>query len=130
MLVAVACALLVVAWRRERNHDAAATILAREARARLKALSELAAALSEPRTRAQLAEVVVEHATRTAGADTCTLHVLSDGGDALELVGQRGCAPDVLDRIRRITRTSGNPAAFAAVESRDSTWAESDADYA
>jgi len=80
--------------------------LAADARGRLKALSELAVALSEARTRSEVAEVIVDHGMRAAGADTCTLYELNDTGTALELIGDRGVAPGILERIRQISDTS------------------------
>jgi PAS domain S-box-containing protein len=124
------CALLAFAWRREGAHYRLAVELAAEARARLKALSELAAALSETRSRAHVAQVVVDHGLRAAGADTCTLYELDATGKVLDLIGDRGVAADVLEKIRRITETSGNPGTFATMKLGEATWAENDADYA
>ncbi len=92
MLMLMACGLLVLGWTRERTHDAITTNLAREARQRLKALSESAGALAETSTLAEVSRVIVDHSTRIAGADTCTLYLLSEAGDALDLIGERGCA--------------------------------------
>jgi PAS domain S-box-containing protein len=129
--LAIACfGLLLLAWRRDQTHHRSMTSRALDARGRLKALSELAAALSEARTRSQVAEVVVQHGKRAADADTCTLYELDDKGEVLELVGDSGVAADVLEKIRRITGTSGNPATFAAFKAGRSMWAESEADYA
>ncbi|HEX8789874.1 MAG TPA: ATP-binding protein [Polyangiaceae bacterium] len=128
-LALAAFGLLLVGWRRERAHDAMATALAKEARARIRALSELGAALSDARTRKQVAEVVVDHGARTAGADICTLYALSENGETLELLGQRGCPPEVLERIREIDRASGSPS-FTTLKSGESLWGESAADYA
>jgi PAS domain S-box-containing protein len=130
LLTLASAALLAVAWRRERIHDQRMTTLAKDARARLKALSGLAAALSETHTRSQVAEVVIEHGMRAAGADTCTLYELDSNGTALQLIADRGVAPNVLDKIRRITETEGNPGTFLAVKAGKTTWAESRDDYA
>jgi len=42
---------------------------------------------------------------------------LNDTGTALELIGDRGVAPGILERIRQISDTSGNPATFATMKS-------------
>jgi PAS domain S-box-containing protein len=96
---------------------------------RLESLADLASALSAARTRAEVAAVVVERGARAAGADTCTLYMLTPSGDALELIGERGAAPEVVDRIRRITATTGTPATFATLKSGESLWAEDEAEY-
>jgi CHASE3 domain sensor protein len=78
LLAVVACWLLLLGWRRESAHAAAAAARAKESRRRLDGLSELAAALSEARTRAQVAAVIVDHGRRAAGAETCTVHTLDE----------------------------------------------------
>ena len=88
-----AFALLVLAWRREGLHDRMVTRLAADARLRLTALSDLAAALAEVRTRPEVARVVVDHGMRAAGADTCTLYQLDETGKALELLGRPRSRP-------------------------------------
>src|SRR5262249_19419794 len=47
---------------------------------------------------------------------------------ALELVGERGCSPQVADRIRRITPASGDPA-YAPITTGDPLWAETPDEY-
>jgi PAS domain S-box-containing protein len=130
VLTLFACLVLGLAWRGERAHDRRVTALADQARGRLKALSELAVALAEARTRAEVAEVVVAHGARAAGADTCTLYELDDAGAALVLIGDRGVAPEVLDKIRRITETEGNSAVLSRMKAGAATWAENPAAYA
>jgi PAS domain S-box-containing protein len=130
LLTLASCGLLALGWRREAAHDLLMDALAADARGRLKALSELAVALSEARTRSEVAEVIVDHGMRAAGADTCTLYELNDTGTALELIGDRGVAPGILERIRQISDTSGNPATFATMKSGATLWAESTSDYA
>lgn len=127
-LAFAAFGLLFAGWRRERAHDLTATELAREARGRLRTLADLSGALTEARTRSQVAGVVVDHGARVAGADICTLYALSEDGETLELLDQRGCAPEVLERIRKIDRASGSPS-FTTVKSGESLWGESEADY-
>jgi PAS domain S-box-containing protein len=128
-LAFASCLLLALAWRREGTHRRLASALAAEASDRLQALSNLAVALSNTRTRSQVAEVVVEHAMLVAHADTCTLYELDGTGKVLELIGHRGVVPEVLETIRRITETAGNPGAFATMRT-GATWAEDEVDYA
>ncbi len=120
--------LLAVAWRREQIHDADVARLAARAQQRLRSLSDLASGLADARTRAQVIDVVIDRGMRVAGSDTCTLHLLDADGEGLDLVADRGVAPEVADKIRRITASSGNPT-FATMTSGEATWAETDADY-
>jgi PAS domain S-box-containing protein len=130
MLLALASiALLALAWTREQMYYRLVTALGKDAGRRLDALSTLAAAMAEARTRAQVADVIVTHGMSAVGADTCTLYELDAPGRALVLTADRGVAPDVLDRIRRITPTSGNPASFASMLANEATWAEGPDDY-
>jgi PAS domain S-box-containing protein len=129
LLTLTSCGLLALGWKREALHDHLLDALATDARGRLRALSELAAALSEARTRSEVVEVIVEHGMRAAGADTCTLYELDEAGTVLELIGDRGVAPEVLEKIRRISETSGNPGTFATLRSGATTWAESGTEY-
>jgi signal transduction histidine kinase/ActR/RegA family two-component response regulator len=130
LLILASSSFLVGAWRREKLHQAAISRLAGEAHGRLETLSHLATALADARTRAQVADTVIEQGTRAAGADTCTLHMMDDAGTALELIGDRGVAPEILEKVRRITESEGAPATFAAMKAGTPLWAESDADYA
>jgi PAS domain S-box-containing protein len=122
--------VIAITWRRERSHERLVTNLAHEARQRLKALSDLASALAEARTRSEVSRVVVDHGMRAAGADTCTLYRLDPAGTALELMADRGVAPEIVERIRRISESEGNPGVFNRMKDGLATWAESEADYA
>jgi PAS domain S-box-containing protein len=129
LLALAACALLALAWRRETIHERRVASLAREARDRLRRLSDLSAALAGARTTAQVAEVVVEHGLRAADGDTCTLYVLNASGDELQLIGQHGLAAEMIEKIRVLSATAGNTEAFASLQEGRSVWAESEADY-
>ncbi|HSZ81465.1 MAG TPA: ATP-binding protein [Polyangia bacterium] len=129
-LTVFACVILLMAWRRERAYQGRTSALAEEARRRLGALSKVAAALAESRTRAQVATVVVDEVVRATGADTCTLYELDVSGTALELTAERGVAPEVLEQIRRISETEGNSGALASMRAERPVWAEDDSDYA
>jgi PAS domain S-box-containing protein len=129
LLVLVSIALLVVASTLQARRAELLEKLGREARLRLEALSEIASALAAVRTRTQVAEVVVDQGMRIAGADTCTLYMLDEAGLALELIGDRGVAPEVIGEIRRLTETSGNPQTFATLRSGEAIWVETASDY-
>ncbi len=130
LLALTSCLLLALAWRREQAHDRVLGALATDARVRLRALSELAQALSSTKTKAEVARVVVEHGSRAAGADVCTLYELDETGKTLTLIADRGVSPAVLDHIRTIGGTSGDPPALDTLTSGMATWAESEDDYA
>jgi PAS domain S-box-containing protein len=128
LLAAGATGLLGVGWRRERAHERAVNELASRAFTRLQVLSDLGSDLAETRTRPQVVRVVMDRGLHATGADTLTLHLLGATGE-LELADQRGVAPSVLERIRTIDGSSGS-AAFEALRSGESRWAESDAEKA
>jgi PAS domain S-box-containing protein len=129
-VTAMSLGLLALAWRLQTTRVSFLSSLEASHRHRLEALSTVAAALANARTRSQVVDVVIEQGMRVASADTCTLYSLNDAGDALELIGERGVDPDVLDKIRRISETAGTPATFATLRSAESLWAESEGDYA
>jgi PAS domain-containing protein len=66
---------------------------------------------------------------RIAGSDTCTLYMLDQSGSTLELLGERGAAPEVVRHIRRISSSEGNPDVLRYVLAGQSLWAETEADY-
>jgi PAS domain S-box-containing protein len=123
-------ALLRFAWKHERASAARLALLVTSARQRLAALSDIAAALSEARTRRQVAEVIVARGMEIAGgADVCTLYQVADQATVLELIGERGVAPAIRDKIRRVTESVGNPEMFGRLRAGTSVWAENEADY-
>jgi PAS domain S-box-containing protein len=124
---------------------------------RLESLADLGMALSATLTREEVTSVVIDRGMVAMGADICTLYAVtalsgsSEGpGDrgapiafvagvptpetstsdprVLELIGDRGVAPEVLERIRHITSGSGNPV-FATLSSGTSYWSESEDQY-
>jgi PAS domain S-box-containing protein len=129
LLVMISGGLFVLAWQRERAHARIVSAVAAESKRHLTALSQLAAALAEARTRPQVARVVVEHGMRAAGADTCTLYQLDETGQALDLIADGGVAPEILEKIRRITDNQGNPALMKGMKAGEPLWVESPADY-
>jgi PAS domain S-box-containing protein len=98
--------------------------------ARLESLTELAFALSGAVTKSEVAGFVVEQGMRQAGADIATLYVLDDSGEGLDLLAQRGVAPELLEKIARITKTEGNPRALETLTTGVSIWAENEQEYA
>jgi len=62
------------------------------------------------------------------GADTATLYLLDQAGTTLELVGERGVAPTIIEQIRRLTLAT-SPVTFASLATGEACWAETEADY-
>jgi len=129
VIAITAYALLLFAWRREERHEARVAELARAARFRLRALSDLAAALALSRTTTEVGEVVVEHGMNAARGDTCTLYVLDEKQQTLELLGARGVDAEILEKIRTISENGGNPGTFAALKEGRSIWVQSESEY-
>ena len=98
--------------------------------ARLESLTELAFALSGAVTKGEVANLVVDQGMRQAGADIATLYVLDDSGEVLELLAQRGVAPELVEKLTRITKTEGNPRVLETLITGVSLWAESEQEYA
>jgi len=98
--------------------------------ARLESLTELSLALSGAVSRSDVANLVVEQGMRQAGADIATLYALDESGEALDLLAQRGVAPEVLQKIMRITKSEGNPRVLETLASGVSVWAETEQEYA
>jgi len=96
---------------------------------RLESLTELAIALSGAVTKSEVAHLVVEQGMRHAGADIATLYVLDDSGEVLDLLAQRGVAPEVLQTILRISKTEGNPRVLETLATGVSVWAETEREY-
>jgi PAS domain S-box-containing protein len=124
-----AFALLIAVWSSRGQREAALSEAASAARRRLRLLSEVAVALSGVRTTAEVAHVVVETGLAALGGDSCTLYLLDANGATLELIGDHGVSAAVIDKIRKLSKTAGNPGAFRTLESGEALWAESEADY-
>jgi signal transduction histidine kinase len=90
---------------------------------------ELAFALSGAVGSADVADLIVEQGMRQAGADTATLYTLDDDGEGLSLLAQRGVAPEVLRKILRINKTTGNPRVMDTLTTGVSVWAETEREY-
>jgi len=100
------------------------------AHTRLQGLSEVAFALAGASTPEEAAELVVEQGKAQAHADTATLYALDEAGAGLDLLAQRGVAPEIVARIRRITKTEGNPRVLETLDTGESIWAENEREYA
>ncbi|MBX3258446.1 MAG: PAS domain S-box protein [Labilithrix sp.] len=100
-----------------------------EGRRRLEALGALAEALSSALETSDVAEVIVDVGRRAASGDTCMLYVLDERTGALELVAHRGSAPEVVERVRRITADSGNPT-YALLSTGKGVWIQNEEEYA
>ncbi|HEY3253110.1 MAG TPA: GAF domain-containing protein, partial [Polyangiaceae bacterium] len=98
--------------------------------ARLESLTELAFALSGAVSKSEVANFVVEQGMRQAGADIATLYVLDESGEVLDLLAQRGVAPEVLQKILRLTKTEGNPRVLETLATGLSVWVETEQEYA
>ncbi len=99
-----------------------------EVRHRLESIVAAAAALSKTLTRDDVAKAVIEHGMQLAGADTCTLYMLDESG-SLALIGERGTAPEVVERIRRVPRTRDS-LLFDQLNTTTSRFVETASDYA
>lgn|GEM_PF-1516705 len=129
LLSAAGCALLAYVWRLRYVRERALGTMAKEASERVRELTSLAAALSQSRARTEVVDAIIEHGMRIARSDTCTLYALDATGTALELLRQRGCAPEIVERIRRISATEGNPDALRYFNAGQSLWAVNEAEY-
>ncbi|HEX3343183.1 MAG TPA: PAS domain S-box protein, partial [Polyangiaceae bacterium] len=94
------------------------------------AMSEMALALADARTVADVANVVLERGMGIVDADTCFLYLLDDSGHNLELVAHRGVALDVVARTRLVNEMAGGGDRFRAMRGGVSLWAETEQDYA
>ncbi len=108
---------------------AAAFLREREAHDRLGVLMELSNGLSRTLTTGDVARVVIEHGMMMSRADTCTLYTYDESAGVLHLIGERGCSPEIVERIRRIDTTSGNPI-FTTVQTHRALFAETPEEYA
>jgi PAS domain S-box-containing protein len=128
-LGAMAFGLLFAVWAARALREASLRRSAVAAQQRLQTLSELARSLSEVRTTAEVADVVVQTGMSALGADICTLYLADEKATTLELIGECGVAPALLERIRKMSADAPNSVAFRTLASGEPIWAESEADY-
>jgi PAS domain S-box-containing protein len=103
--------------------------LGQRARAQMVQLAALSEALASASSIESVGEVVVGKANTFVQADVCTLYLLDEATRALDLVAERGGQPTVIDRIRRITADSGNPAYRIGTGAADAVWIETPEEY-
>jgi PAS domain S-box-containing protein len=129
LLSVLAGGLMVSAWSASARRRAELDRVLAEARRRLTTLSELAVALSEVRSTAEVTSVIVDTGSGALGADVCTLYRLDQAGTALELIGERGVAPALVPTLRKLTTGVGNSVSLRTLEAGTQIWAENEADY-
>ncbi|MDP8999807.1 MAG: ATP-binding protein, partial [Myxococcota bacterium] len=95
----------------------------------LQRLTDLALALAGATTPGEVANLIVRQGMQHAHADTCTVYGLNDQGQTLELLAHHGVAPQIIEKIRVISATEGNPQGFATLQSNASVWAETASEY-
>ena len=101
-----------VAAKRARE---SAIVEAEASAARALRLQQVAAALNEAATPAEVAKVCVRHGMRALGADTGSLGVLVDGNAEFEIVYSAGYPPDVEERWRSFPLREGKPLSDAVL---------------
>ena len=98
------------------------------ARRKLSDLDALTSALSMALTQQDVADVVAELGMKAAGADTCSLYVYDTESQRLQLIADRGIAPEVLEQVRVFTPES-NPAGFDSLRTGVARWVETPEAY-
>jgi PAS domain S-box-containing protein len=108
-----------------------AEVYAREvqARRRLEALGALAEDLSSALTVDDVARVVVDRGMKAEAADTCMIYTFDEQTTTLDLIGDRGCNPELVELLRRLGPESGNPV-HATVVHGGELWVETEEEYA
>ncbi len=101
----------------------------RMVRRRLEALEVLAASLAVAVSVEDVARIVVDEGVGVVEANTCTLYTISEQDGSLELLKQRGVAPGLVERLRRIAPDDSNPI-FRRAVSGEALWVETEAAYA
>jgi PAS domain S-box-containing protein len=128
-LSVLAGGLMLSLWNSGKRRRELLDRAASEARERMAVLSDIAVALSEARATKEVAGAVVDVGMKSLGADTCTLYLLDQDGTTLELIGDRGVAPEIVAKIRKMSASEGNPVAFQTLRTGAIIWAENEADY-
>jgi PAS domain S-box-containing protein len=121
--------LLIVVWVSRAKREALLRQATTDARRRLRTLSDVAVALSDAQSTGDVARAVVDVGMAAFDADICTLYLLDETGTTLELIGDRGVAPELLERSRRLSKEGGNAPVFRSLQSGEALWAENEADY-
>lgn len=120
--------ILWYAWALQRQRERELVQLATDARRRLHALSNVAEALGQARLRSDVAKVIVEKVVSIAEADTCTLYLLNEAGDTLDLIAELGVPRELVPRLKRLPvqadKGMGTPLLAGAL------WAADEREYA
>jgi serine phosphatase RsbU (regulator of sigma subunit)/anti-sigma regulatory factor (Ser/Thr protein kinase)/uncharacterized protein YigA (DUF484 family) len=87
---------------------------------RTRRLQSLTAALAVSLVPTDVAEIVREHGLGTAGADAVAIHLVSDGGEALELEGASGVDATGLESLARLSLERDNALRTAFARGRAS----------
>ncbi|HEX3775145.1 MAG TPA: PAS domain S-box protein [Polyangiaceae bacterium] len=103
--------------------------LGRLAQERVQALGELSEALTFALSIDDVARVVIQNGIQLARGDTCTLYLLDEKTKTLELLAERGCNPEIVDRIRQITPDAADPVYPVGTGERAELWVETEAEY-
>jgi K+-sensing histidine kinase KdpD/CheY-like chemotaxis protein len=98
-------------------------------RERLESLEALTEAFSEAMTREEVADVVIDLGMLVADADSCSVYRLDAAGSSLQLIGHRGVAAELLERIRVLTPDTASRA-FGILEGGEPLFAETEREYA
>lgn len=98
-------------------------------RQRLERLGTLAQALSRASSIEDVARVIVERCLQVTGGDTCTLHIIHSTPPALVLLDERGCSPEIAERIAFMARDQANPA-WRSIDGGQTIWVETAEAYA
>jgi PAS domain S-box-containing protein len=98
-------------------------------RHRLESLRDLSSALSAALTLDDVARLVIDEGMRAMSADTCMLYTLDESRTVLELVAERGCAPETVAAVRRI-RPEGESPVYSAAFRGEPLWVETPEQYA
>ena len=75
---------------------------------RKRALIELATILASAESVEDVAQAVISEGMRASRADTAMLYILDESTQCFHLVSERGCAPEVVERIREVPVDSGH----------------------
>ncbi|MDB4942560.1 MAG: two-component hybrid sensor and regulator [Labilithrix sp.] len=100
------------------------------ARGRVNMLAQLAERLASTTSVAEVGQAVVTEGIAFAGADTCALYVLDERTKTLALLAERGCNPEILAGLRKLTNASGPPAHRVGTGESGALWVETAEQYA
>jgi PAS domain S-box-containing protein len=100
------------------------------ARRRVEMLSALSEALAPATSVEDVGRAVTAEGVAFAGADTCTLYLLDERTNSLELLAEHGCHPDIVDRIRHISSAAQSATYDVGTGKAGPMWVETPEEYA